>query len=285
MDSLAVDTRNDRFILIVLGLSLVVSLGLAGWYSTWAEALVIGGLSFFGAFAVYQMMPGSLLSRMTNALALMMMVALHIHQARGMIEMHFGVFVGLAFLFAYRDWRPLLLGAVLIALHHVSFNLLQEQGAPVWVFDNDRLGWNIVFIHAIYVVADEVRALASRTYDSTKEINNLIVNLQSGSEDAVGAMTGCQHKVKETERYSTEVVERLSEINTGLEGVNGMIQQIAAAVEEQSAVSRDVAENVNHIKQASQDVTSHSSDGLHEVQRAEQLVSELNGKLAGFRVG
>ncbi|HBO93352.1 MAG TPA: hypothetical protein DD667_08730, partial [Gammaproteobacteria bacterium] len=135
------------------------------------------------------------------------------------------------------------------------------------------------------VVADEVRALASRTYDSTKEINNLIVNLQSGSEDAVGAMTGCQHKVKETERYSTEVVERLSEINTGLEGVNGMIQQIAAAVEEQSAVSRDVAENVNHIKQASQDVTSHSSDGLHEVQRAEQLVSELNGKLAGFRVG
>ena len=91
MDSLAVDTRNDRFILIVLGLSLVVSLGLAGWYSTWAEALVIGGLSFFGAFAVYQMMPGSLLSRMTNALALMMMVALHIHQARGMIEMHFGV--------------------------------------------------------------------------------------------------------------------------------------------------------------------------------------------------
>ncbi len=496
MDSLAVDTRNDRFILIVLGLSLVVSLGLAGWYSTWAEALVIGGLSFFGAFAVYQMMPGSLLSRMTNALALMMMVALHIHQAHGMIEMHFGVFVGLAFLFAYRDWRPLLLGAVLIALHHVSFNLLQEQGAPVWVFDNDRLGWNIVFIHAIYVVAetaaliwlaqitreearvsqevvrvaqqvhlddrtmdlsvrcdaagsgvlegfnnmlakieqlvkdtkavltelvqvvqhsaesnrkleslsrdkmglseqiavamdqltqsvvsisentqetsrntdqavsdnrlclenvnltqqsirglsgslvgagtkietlaencraisavvdviqsiaeqtnllalnaaieaarageqgrgfavvaDEVRALASRTYDSTKEINNLIVNLQSGSEDAVGAMTGCQHKVKETERYSTEVVERLSEINTGLEGVNGMIQQIAAAVEEQSAVSRDVAENVNHIKQASQDVTSHSSDGLHEVQRAEQLVSELNGKLAAFRVG
>ena len=413
-----------------------------------------------------------------------------------MIEMHFGVFVGLAFLFAYRDWRPLLLGAVLIALHHVSFNLLQEQGAPVWVFDNDRLGWNIVFIHAIYVVAetaaliwlaqigreearvsqevvrvaqqvhlddrtmdlsvrcdaagsgvlegfnnmlakieqlvkdtkavltelvqvvqhsaesnrkleslsrdkmglseqiavamdqltqsvvsisentqetsrntdqavsdnrlclenvnltqqsirglsgslvgagtkietlaencraisavvdviqsiaeqtnllalnaaieaarageqgrgfavvaDEVRALASRTYDSTKEINNLIVNLQSGSEDAVGAMTGCQQKVKETERYSTEVVERLSEINTGLEGVNGMIQQIAAAVEEQSAVSRDVAENVNHIKQASQDVTSHSSDGLHEVQRAEQLVSELNGKLAAFRVG
>ena len=84
MDSLAVDTRNDRFILIVLGLSLVVSLGLAGWYSTWAEALVIGGLSFFGAFAVYQMMPGSLLSRMTNALALMMMVALHIHQAHHM---------------------------------------------------------------------------------------------------------------------------------------------------------------------------------------------------------
>ena len=233
MDSLAVDTRNDRFILIVLGLSLVVSLGLAGWYSTWAEALVIGGLSFFGAFAVYQMMPGSLLSRMTNALALMMMVALHIHQARGMIEMHFGVFVGLAFLFAYRDWRPLLLGAVLIALHHVSFNLLQEQGAPVWVFDNDRLGWNIVFIHAIYVVAETAA---------------LIWLAQIGREEARVSqeVVRVAQQVHLDDR-TMDLSVRCDAAGSGvLEGFNNMLAKIEQLVKDTKAVLTELVQVVQH---------------------------------------
>ncbi|MCG8533766.1 MAG: hypothetical protein MI808_01575, partial [Pseudomonadales bacterium] len=146
--------NNDRFLLMILGLCFLMSLGLANWYNTWIEAIVIGLLSLGGAFAVYKISPGSLVSSCANAVALMMFVALHIHQARGLIEMHFGVFVGLALLFAYRDWRPLLVGAGLIAVHHASFNLMQENGVGVWVFDADRLGWSIVLIHALYVVVE-----------------------------------------------------------------------------------------------------------------------------------
>jgi methyl-accepting chemotaxis protein len=60
--------------------------------------------------------------------------ALLIHQMRGMIEMHFGIFVLLAFLLFYRDWLCLVVAAAVIAVHYLGFYLLQCQGVPVYVF-------------------------------------------------------------------------------------------------------------------------------------------------------
>src|SRR5690606_31630218 len=154
--------------------------------ATWAEALAIGLLAFGGALALCQMAPGSTLARVGNAVALMVLVALQIHQAHGMIELHFGVFVGLALLFCYRDWRPLLAGAVVIALHHVSFNALQAGGAGVYVFDDNRVGWDIVFIHAVYVVIKTAALiwLAHHSREAARNIREIITVTASAQRDA-----------------------------------------------------------------------------------------------------
>ncbi len=142
---------GDRLLLCVVGALLLLSFALAPWYGTWTEALAIG-LPTMGVVAwLVNSQPGALVTRCAIAAALMIFTALNIHQAHGMIEVHFGFFVLLAFLLFYRDWVPLVVAAGVAAIHHFSFDFAQRMGAPVWVFAANT-GFSIVLIHAAYVI-------------------------------------------------------------------------------------------------------------------------------------
>ena len=148
---IALARRGDRLLVGVLGLLLVVSVGLAAWQDTWLAVFLIGvPTAAVAAFAAWAQ-PGSLLTRSTIGAALMVFAALQVHQAHGMIEAHFAVFVLLAFLLIYRDWRPIVVAAGVIAVHHLAFDFWQRAGGPVWVFAA-RGGFGIVLVHAAYVV-------------------------------------------------------------------------------------------------------------------------------------
>jgi methyl-accepting chemotaxis protein len=142
---------GDRLLLCVVGVLLVMSLALAPLYGTWTEALAIGVPTAGVVAWLVSTNPGALLTRCTIAAALMVFTALHIHQVHGMIEMHFGVFVLLAFLLFYRDWIPLVVAVGVVAVHHFVFDFMQRSGAGVWVFAANT-GFSIVLIHAAYAV-------------------------------------------------------------------------------------------------------------------------------------
>jgi methyl-accepting chemotaxis protein len=78
-------------------------------------------------------------------------VSLQIHVGYGQNHFHFGVFVTLAILLIYRDWRVPVVAAAVIAVQHAVFNVLQEQGVGVACFG--KPSWGEVFAHAAYVVA------------------------------------------------------------------------------------------------------------------------------------
>jgi methyl-accepting chemotaxis protein len=142
---------GDRLLLCVVGVLLVMAFALAPLYDTWTEALVIG-LPTAGLVAwLVGSHPGALVTRCTIAAALMIFTCLHIQQVHGMIEMHFGVFVLLAFLLFYRDWVPLVVAVGVVAVHHFAFDFMQRSGAPVWVFAANT-GFGIVLIHAAYAI-------------------------------------------------------------------------------------------------------------------------------------
>src|SRR5271157_3059633 len=97
----------DRLLLWVLTALLLVSFALAPWQHTWPEALIIGLPAWLVCTWLVWAYGGALVTRCAIAAALMVFAALQIHQAHGMIEVHFSIFVLLAFLLFYRDWIPL----------------------------------------------------------------------------------------------------------------------------------------------------------------------------------
>lgn len=111
----------DRAMLVVLWLLVVASAGLANWYGSWHLLLTAALPIALLPTLLFLARPGSLATRCANAVAMMCMAALHIEQGAGLTELHFGIFVYLALLVLYRDWRPVLVAAATIAAHHCCF--------------------------------------------------------------------------------------------------------------------------------------------------------------------
>jgi len=98
------------------------------------------------------------------------------------------------------------------------------------------------------VVADEVRSLASRTQDSTKEINEMLTKLQSGTASVVNAMENtklaCQTSAQATEK-STFALDTMT---NSIAEINTLNVQIATAAEQQSTTTNEISRNMNMIQ-------------------------------------
>src|SRR3984957_3941322 len=143
--------EGDRIMTGVAWFLFALSLALASTYGTWVLALTIGLTLALASTAAMVFLPGQSTTRLSNAFIFMAFAGLLIHQMHGMIEMHFAIFVLLAFLLFYRDWLCLVVAAAVIAVHHLGFYFLQSQGVPVYVFPHaDGIG--MVLVHAAFVV-------------------------------------------------------------------------------------------------------------------------------------
>jgi methyl-accepting chemotaxis protein len=114
------------------------------------------------------------------------------------------------------------------------------------------------------VVADEVRNLASRTQDSTKEINEIMEKLQSGAKSAVENMGNSKLKVESAVSSANDAGKSLLMITDSVNVISDMNNQIAVATEEQHQISTLMVENVESIK-LSAEKTSHSSTEMYSV--------------------
>ncbi|WOS38997.1 methyl-accepting chemotaxis protein [Xanthomonas rydalmerensis] len=145
--------QADRLFVVVAVLATLASLGAAWHQGTWTLWLTVSLPTLAVIALQVKLYPGSLLSRCTVALGLMVLAAALIQQAGGMIEVHFGVILLIALLLYYRDWRPIMVAATAIAVHHVLFFWLQHRGLPVRVFTAEA-GIGILAIHALYVAVE-----------------------------------------------------------------------------------------------------------------------------------
>ncbi len=119
------------------------------------------------------------------------------------------------------------------------------------------------------VVADEVRSLASRTQESTKEIENIIGTLQTRTQSIVTLMTECRNEGEESSNQAGEAGRMLEEINSDVVNIMDMTTAIATAIQEQSAVASEVNRHIVSIR----DVAETASVSA---QQNEQMSGELS---------
>ncbi|QYJ86273.1 methyl-accepting chemotaxis protein [Shewanella mesophila] len=134
------------------------------------------------------------------------------------------------------------------------------------------------------VVAEEVRNLASRTADSTDEVQKMIDNLQAEAARAVQAMTQSKSRSQEGVEAVDEASHSLSEITQQIGAISDMNIQVAAATEEQSTVVEDINRNVTEISEITQRTTETSQAVAQASQSLNQLALRLDALVAGFKV-
>lgn len=171
--------RNaDRLLGTVLLLHFPVALLLAWAYRAWTPALLAGAPLALGSFWLSRTRAGEASTRFLIGLAFMAFSALFIHQAHGLIEMHFHVFASLAFLLSYRDWRVPVVAAAFIAVHHVAFHVLQGMGVGVFLLNHTVGGLAMVVVHALFVVF-ETAVLVFLSMSLEKEANTTQADFES----------------------------------------------------------------------------------------------------------
>jgi methyl-accepting chemotaxis protein len=125
------------------------------------------------------------------------------------------------------------------------------------------------------VVADEVRNLASRTADSTNEVQSMIDKLQAEASRAVVAMEQSRTRSHEGVTAVDEASHSLSGISQQIASISDMNIQVAAATEEQSTVVEDINRNVTEIN----DITQRTADTAQAAAQASQALNQLAGRL------
>ena len=277
-------------------------------------ALILGGM---GA-AAFWLARGSFASRMVLALSLTGLVVLHIQLAHGETEYHFGVFVTLALLLVYLDWRPVVFAAGLFAVHHVLFDRLQAAGLGFYCTTEANF-WRVM-LHATYVVIQTslevvLTVTMARTAREGQELVRLVaaVDQQDGisldTSDQVCTSVGAQALQSALKRMQAVVVSVQSaasqievasrEIASGNHDLSTRTEQAASSLEETAAsmeqLNSTVRQSADAARQASQMANANAQVAarggmvvgqvvttMEEINRSSQKINDIIGVIDGI---
>lgn len=134
------------------------------------------------------------------------------------------------------------------------------------------------------VVADEVRTLASRTQQSTGDIQGMLSQLQSGVQHAVNAMGNSEILTNDAVISASDAGQSLAGINAAVREIADMTTQIATAAEEQSSVTAEIDKNLVQINSLAMNTAEGASKTAQESQRLNQLSIQLRQLVGQFKV-
>lgn len=278
--------QADKIMLAVIWLLFLMALALTPWHATYWPALVAGLPAAVIPTVFIFWRPGTRLTRTLVAISTMVFCALHIHQAAGVTELHFGIFVALAVLLCYRDWFVIVVAAVVIALHHLSFNYFQQLGWGLYCFTEPGIGR--VLGHAAYVVAETIALCIiaewlRRDALQASELRAMVEHLGSRT-DAINLQSdGIVHRSPAAVALSTALGETARSVHRVSSGVQAIDQASAQIVESTDDVHQGALQQAQAVREASATIDVLSETVAGNQQQAELLAvrAEQASELAG----
>lgn len=134
------------------------------------------------------------------------------------------------------------------------------------------------------VVADEVRQLAFRTSQSTQEITQMIAKIQEGTQNAVGTMATVVTRVQQGSAMAVDAGQAISDIQSSVTHVSGVVSAITHDVDEQSAASSAIQLGIDRIAAASKDNTVAVEETAVSAQRLADHANDLKDWVSMFKI-
>lgn len=134
------------------------------------------------------------------------------------------------------------------------------------------------------VVADEVRTLASKTHESTEEIQQMIEELQKDARNAVGAMEQSVENADHGVNRVQDAVSALNDIVQQAERITALNTQMATAAEEQSYVSEEINRNITDITQIADSTADEASQTTRVSENLVRLANQLEAMVQKFKL-
>ncbi|MGY4523544.1 methyl-accepting chemotaxis protein [Pseudomonas sp. TE21394] len=134
------------------------------------------------------------------------------------------------------------------------------------------------------VVADEVRALARRTRQSTEQIETLVASLRGNAQQSVAQIRGSTELVRLAVADALQTESALGSIAAAVSLIQQMNQQIAAAAEQQSSVAEEISRSVTQIRSSADQAALAMQDNARSSVELAQLGTDLKGMVGHFRL-
>ena len=206
--------RINKLVIYLFIALFLESLLLGYIFNAFLAAFIIGLPALVIVLYFNNVAPKAKITAHVTALATMTFAALHIHQANGLIEVHFEIFILMALLIIYQDWRVFVTALAVIAVHHVSFYYLQVNNMGVYIFDESRLAFLTVIIHAVYAIAEGLvagfiaKTMAEESFTG-KELSK-VTNELTSDENAIDLNSQTSSNGNKTLESFNELLDLLS---------------------------------------------------------------------------
>jgi len=314
------ERRLDRFFAALLWGHFGAALLLSSWYHTMVPALLIGLPATLIPTLIAALAPGTVLSRCTVGAALMIFSGLFIQQTHGLTEAHFHIFSALAFLLAYRDWRAVAAAAVTIAVHHVSFAVLQTAHLPFYVFSAGAISPVLLtLIHAGFVVFESAVLIGlsvnmRREWQQTQDLSLLTQALTDGrltgddltarlawdpasplaatAESVDALLERLRSRIDAAKReglrihsVARQATEETVQVRQGAEFVHECIAQVAEGATSQAQQAGQAAGEVKEVAQRAEALTAGAREQSTLAGSIERSVHDLQERTAAISAG